>query len=384
MKVLVTCVAGAGHVRPLLPLAHALLAQGDQVVFAMGEDPDGAVDAIGAEFARAGSGEMEWFDTFRSRVRGFPGDGLAPERIPYYFVPRLFADIATVDMIDDVLEVGKRLQPDIVLFETYAFAGPLAAELLGVPSVHHLIGLMIPTEVLELANDALSPLWRSFGRDIPGFGGVFRGTTIEIAPPSLDPVRVPAGDRLGLRPAPLPIEDRHPAPPGARPLVYLTMGTFFGGNLEVFRAVLDGLADENLDVVVTLGAAGDPAALGPVPGNVTVERFVPQAELLPRCSAVVHHGGAGTMFGSLAHGLPQVVIPQGADNFTNGHALADAGVGTVVAPGELSPERARHDVRRVLDDPAFSEAAANMAADIAAMPGSDAVARSLLDRLGGG
>lgn len=383
MKVLVTCVAQAGHLRPLLPLAQALVAQGDQVVFAMREDPDGAVGAVGAELARAGGGEMEWFDTFRSRVRGFPGDGLAPERIPYYFIPRLFADIAAADMIDDVLEEGKRLQPDVVLFETYAFAGPLAAELLGVPAVHHLIGLMLPPDVLELANDALSPLWRSFGRDIPGFGGVYRDTTIEIAPPSLDPLRLPAGDRLALRPAPLPLENQ-PGPPGDRPLVYLTLGTFFGGNLDVFRALLDGLAAEKVDVVVTLGAGGDPAALGPVPDNVTVERFVPQADLLPRCSAVVHHGGAGTMFGSLAHGLPQVVIPQGADNFTNGQALADAGAGTVVAPGELSPERARHDVRRVLDDPSFSEAAAKMAADIAAMPGPDAVARSLLARFGSG
>ncbi|HAM01534.1 MAG TPA: hypothetical protein DCQ30_04815, partial [Acidimicrobiaceae bacterium] len=104
MKILVTCVPAAGHVRPLLPLVQALLAQGDRVVFAMGEDPGGAVAAIGADLVPAGHGEMEWFEMFRSRVRGFPGDGLAPERIPYYFIPRLFADIATVDMIDDVLE----------------------------------------------------------------------------------------------------------------------------------------------------------------------------------------------------------------------------------------------------------------------------------------
>jgi len=380
MKVLVTCVPAAGHVRPLLPLAEALLAQGDHVVFAAGEDPDGAVAGIGAEFAPAGHGEMEWFEVFRSRVRGFPGDGLAPERIPYYFVPRLFADIATVDMIDDVLEVGKALQPDVVLFETYAFAGPLAAALLGVPAVHHLIGLMLPPAVMELADDVLSPLWRSFGRDTPGYGGAYGDTTIEVAPHALDPFRVPTGDVLALRPAPLPLEDSRP---GHAPLVYLTMGTFFGGNVDVFRAVIDGLAAENLEVVVTVGAGGDPAALSPVPANTTVERFVPQAQLLPRCSAVVHHGGAGTMFGALAHGLPQVVIPQGADNFTNGQALADASVGTIVTPKELSPDRVRHDVRRVLGESSFAEAARGMAADISAMPAADVVAAALRQRVAG-
>jgi UDP:flavonoid glycosyltransferase YjiC (YdhE family) len=40
-----------------------------------------------------------------------------------------------------------------------------------------------------------------------------------------------------------------------------------------------------------------------------------ESELLPTCSAIVHHGGAGTMFGALAHSVPQVILPQGADNF---------------------------------------------------------------------
>lgn len=380
MKILVTCVPAAGHVRPLLPLVQALLAQGDRVVFAMGEDPGGAVAAIGADLVPAGHGEMEWFEMFRSRVRGFPGDGLAPERIPYYFIPRLFADIATVDMIDDVLEAGRELEPDVVLFETYAFAGPLAADLLGVPAVHHLIGLMLPPAVLELADDALSPLWRSFGRDTPGYGGVYGATTVEIAPQSLDPLRVPAGEVLALRPAPLPLEDSRPGDP---PLVYVTMGTFFGGNVDVFRAVIDALAAEKVELIVTVGADGDPDALSPVPANTIVERFVPQADLLPRCSAVVHHGGAGTMFGALAHGLPQVVIPQGADNFTNGRALADAGAGTTVEPDELSPERLRGDVLGVLDRPSFAQAAGAMAAEIAAMPGAEVVAAALRQRVAG-
>ena len=33
--------------------------------------------------------------------------------------------------------------------------------------------------------------------------------------------------------------------------------------------------------------------LGAVPANVRVERFVPQADLLGRATAVVSHGGAG-------------------------------------------------------------------------------------------
>ena len=100
-------------------------------------------------------------------------------------------------------------------------------------------------------------------------------------------------------------------------MVYATLGTQFNRATNVFRDILAGLTDEPLDVVVTVGRDQDPADLAPIPSNARVERYIPQVTLLPRCSVVVHHGGAGTTFGCLAHGVPQVVIPQGADNFIN-------------------------------------------------------------------
>lgn len=372
-------VPAAGHVNPLVPLVEALVAQGHQVGFASGEDPGGAIARSGAQYLRAGSTEMEWFEVLRSRMRGLPGDGIAPERINHYFIPRLFADIAAADMIDDVVEIGAGFRPDLVLYETYAFAGPLAAAVLGVPVVHHLIGPMLPHEVMELADDALSPLWRSFGQDRPGWGGVYGGLTVEISPPSLEPLSVPAGESIRLRPVPLPAPSGEPT---GTPLVYVTLGTFFGGNSEVFRTVLDGLEAEDLEILVTVGSDNDPEALGPPRGNVRVERFVPQVELLPRCSVVVHHGGSGTMFGALAHGCPQVVLPQGADNFLNGELVERCGVGLSVLPGSLTPAEVRRCVRAVVDDPSFSTNAARLKGELASMAGPDDVAGALAARFG--
>ena len=381
MKVLVVCIPAAGHINPMLPLIEALRAQGDDVAVATGRDIARQVEQAGAVLCPAGHGEKEWFEQLRSRVRGFPGDGLAPERINHYFVPRLFAEVAAVDQIDDVVACGRELHPDLLVFETYALAGPLAAELLGVPAVHHLIGVKLAHEILELANDALAPLWRSFGVDAPGYAGVYRGLTLAVCPPSLDTLEMPSGEVLPLRPVPLPL----PAPaPGPRPLVYVTLGTFFSGNLDIFKAVLAGLAGEPVDVVVTVGSSQEPAALGTVPDNARVERYIPQATLLPRCAAVVHHAGSGTMLGSLAHGLPQVVIPQGADNFTNASMLERAGIALALRPGEVTPENARRAVRRILDDPGYLAAALAAAADIAAMPSAEHVAATLRSRVGTG
>ncbi|MBV9660823.1 MAG: glycosyltransferase family 1 protein [Acidimicrobiales bacterium] len=377
MRALFVAVPASGHVNPLLPLAQALLAQGHEVAMACGEDPGGAIARSGVQHLRAGGTEMAWFEVLRSRVRGFPGDGIAPDRINHYFVPRLFADIAAADMIDDVVEIGRKFAPDLVVFESYAFCGPLAAKVVGIPAVHHLISPMLGHEVNELADDALSPLWRSFGQDSPGWGGIYEGLTIEVSPASFEPLSVPGGESIRLRPAPLPLTSQGPQD---SKVVYVTLGTFFNSNVEVFRTVLEALEGEDLELVVTVGANNDPATLGPFQGKTRVERYIPQAELLPRCSVVVHHGGSGTMFGALAHGLPQVILPQGADNFLNAQHVEGAGVGLAILPDSLNPAEVRRCVRAVLSDSSFARNAKELEHEFAAMPDADEVARFLAAR----
>ena len=379
MKILAVATPGAGHVNPMMPLIEAFLAQGDEVAVAAGEDPGGVVARSGASFRVAGRGEMDWFADLGTRVlHGLPGDGLAPERINHYFFPRLFAEVAAPDMIDDVVTIGRELRPDLVLFETYALAGPLAAAVLDVPGVHHLISPMLPHEVMALADDAVSPIWRSFDRSTPGYGGLYGGITIEITPPSLEEQTIPSGATLSMRPAPLPTAG---ADAQRSPLCLLDAGHDLR-NTEVFRTALAGLAGEDVEVVVTVGADSDPATLEPVPANARVERYIPQAELLPRCSAVVHHGGSGTMYGSLAHGVPQVVLPQGADNFVNGRLLACCGAGVTIGPEELNSDAVRDGVCLMLEQPSYGDTARRLAEELAALPEPGEVARTLRDRIG--
>ena len=138
------------------------------------------------------------------------------------------------------------------------------------------------------------------------------------------------------------------AKPG-HPLVYLTLGTFSNNDLDLFRLVLEALEDEPVNVLATIGRDNDPSALAPIPENAHVERYIPQAEVLPYCTAVVHHAGAGTMFGVLAHGLPSVALPQSADNFVNANLLAGAGAARTLMPGEVTgdcrPVRAPYRAR---------------------------------------
>ncbi len=381
MRVVVSCVPQTGHILPLLPLAEAFAARGDEVTVASGPEAAAAAAGRGLGFRAVGPGLDTWFDALRARTRGIPGDGIAPERVERYFVPRLFAEIGTASMVDGLLELCEELQPELLVFDPYVFAGPLVAALTGASCVLHTIGALMSPDVLDLARDAVSPIWRAFGLEVPDAAGVFGGTTLAICPSSLDPaIRALAGAQP-MRPAPLPAAD----PPGlpvrfadeSRPLLYVTLGTFSNNALDLFRLILEALAREPVNVLATIGRDNDPLLLEPLADNARVVQFIPQAELLPHCAAVVHHAGAGTTFGVLAHGLPAVALPQSADNFVISQRLAAAGAARTLMPGQVSGEAVRSGVRAVLEDDGYRRRASLLAGEIAGMPSPEQVAAGL-------
>lgn len=381
MRVVFTCVPQAGHITPLLPLAAAFAAQGDQVVLASGPDAEAVAQEHGLGFRQVGPEFGGWYAALLGRTRGRPGDGLPIDRVEAYFLPRLFGEVGLDVMVDDLVALCRDTAPDLLVFDTLLLAGPLAGLATGTRTVHHSIGVLPEPEVLELAADAVSPAWREFGLEPRRDAGLFAGETLAVAPASLDPAAALLPGLRALRPVPLPRPPAEPPvsmPPG-RPVVYLTLGTF-SNNPAQFRLVLDALADLAVTVVATIGRDLDPAALGALPGNAIVERFIPQADLLPHCDAVVHHAGAGTTFGILAHGLPSVALPQSADNFRIGARLAESGAARTLMPAEVTGKAVLVAMEDVLADPAYRERAQTLAAELAQMPSPHEVAASLRDR----
>ena len=114
-----------------------------------------------------------------------------------------------------------------------------------------------------------------------------------------------------------------------------------------------GLRELRIRLVVTTGPGVAPEAFGPQPPNVRIVEYVPHDLFLERCDVVVSHAGAGIMFGALANGLPQLLLPQGADQFANADACRDAGVAVALAHDEVTAEEVGMAVRRLLVSPSF-------------------------------
>lgn len=83
------------------------------------------------------------------------------------------------------------------------------------------------------------------------------------------------------------------------------------------------------------------------PGVIHVD-YAPFSELLPRCAALVHHGGIGTSSQALAAGIPQLVMPMAHDQMDNADRLRKLGVARVVLPKQY-PVRVAAELRALLD-----------------------------------
>jgi UDP:flavonoid glycosyltransferase YjiC (YdhE family) len=66
---------------------------------------------------------------------------------------------------------------------------------------------------------------------------------------------------------------------------------------------------------------------GKLPRDVAWFDFVPLEALLPRVSAIVHHGGIGTTAQALAAGVPQLPVPMSFDQPDNAYRVECLGVG---------------------------------------------------------
>ncbi len=366
MKVAVAALPAFGHLYPLVPLSVGLQRAGAEVVFVTGTEFAGRLPARTV----AGAEESWAFSHATSEL----GRRIASGEVPTYEDRGriLFVELCAPHLAEPTMASLQRERPDLVVFEQTDVAAAMAAHRLGIPA--HCLAIVgwgrqwsyIYDAVATMAGAPPSALAQSL---------------IDPHPPFLaDSEARPPFPSLPMRPTPWSPDGPVPAwllEPRHGPRAYVTLGTVFG-SAELLRAAAVEVASTGCEVVVATGPDVEPRDLGELPGSIHAEKEVPQAYLLAHVDLVVHHGGTGTVIGSLTHGLPQVVMPQGADQFWNADHLSAEGACRVVMP-DAPPGSIATAVTALLEERAPERAAARrLGGVLEQMPSPDSVARQLL------
>jgi UDP:flavonoid glycosyltransferase YjiC (YdhE family) len=374
MRVLFSSTSGHGHVVPMLQLASAVQARGHDVVWATADQATPLV--TGAGIAAVGAGAHGADEAaLRAAVRDRAGSLDGWERSAWVF-PRMFGAALAPPMARDLLALARDWRPDLLVHDQAERAAPLVAAVLDLPSITHAFGTAVPVSTLEATRAHLTGMWREHGLDAPPYAGCFRAGYLDICPPSLQTMST---DHLTDVQALRPVTRSRLTATGPHPLVYVTLGTV-QNQPRLLREIVSGVAALPVAVLVAVGPGLDPAALGEQPAHVQGESWVDQTEVLARCSAVVSHAGSGTFLGALAHGLPQLCLPQAADQFRNTDAGLRAGAVLSLGPGEVSAHAVHAAVERLLAEPGLRAAAGRLAAEIEGMPSPDEVVEVLESR----
>lgn len=379
VRILFSNVHGYGHLYPLFPLAAAARDAGHEITFATGAEFHPTVRKLGFDTVDAGMPIRDAFALLPEAAGG--PESLSPEQMAV-LPTRVFGGVLPRRFVEDLGPIIERLRPDLVVHEAGNPGAALAARIAGVPGVCHAFGRVMTAEFAARLEEVFRPLAAELGVELPA------DTLVGLGDPYLDicPISLQGKDfpeqvrRIPLRPVaagepgelPPVVLDRAEG----RPLIYLTMGTAFG-SADVLRQAITGLSRLPADVLVASGPSVPHADLGAVADNVTVLPWVPQAELLSHTDLVVHHGGSGTTFGSLGAGVPQLFLPQGADQFVNADMVAEAGAGTQLLGAEFDAEAVAAQANKLLTDDVYRGVAGRLADEIAAMPSPADVARRL-------
>lgn len=381
-RALLSVLGTLGHLHAVIPLATELRTAGYDVRLATGPAMAPHLRAADLTHLPVGGDEV----TSMGRSMG-TGPDAEPQR------RRLLADLIP-GRLADLRRHTVGWRPDVVLRQWTEGASAVLAAELGVPRV--VCGVCLRPSPELMATHPISAALARYGCTVDEFRD---DLWINAYPPSF---ARPGTDMLAhehhVRPLLYDHHPSHPVPDWVdqlpdEPLVYATLGTGYNWSPGVFERMVDAFAGEPYHAVITTGPDRDPASVlvNRVPSNVRLVRYVPQSVLMPRCAAVICHGGFSTVMSALSYGVPIGFIPLGADHGSNALRCVDLGAGTCyprmlstpfthVPPDRLDPQSLRNMVRRLLDGSAARARAERVRAEIATLPDTrHAVA--LIDRL---
>lgn len=362
MKILFVAGGAPATVFALAPLATALRNAGHQVFMASTEEMAPVIASVGLPAVVATTGTIQHFI---SRERSgepseVPTDPIAQMR----HTGRWFGRMAAASL-DALVELAGDWRPDVVVGGTMSYAAPLLAARLGVPWVKHAWDCTEATGIDPGAAEELRPELAAVG-----LTGLPEPTLfVDVCPPSLRPAG--AGPVQPMRWAPGNSQrrlQRWMYARGTRRRVLVTSGSRVAivHNVEFLGRLAKSVA--TLDVELIVAAPDEVAAelraqLGDIPAG-----WVPLDVVAPTCDVIVHHAGGVTGLTALNAGVPQLIIPKGANFVAASQRLADAGAAITLLPGDDTVAGVASACEDLMSEPSYAARAQELSAEIAALP----------------
>ena len=313
---------------------------------------------------------------------------------------------------DDLLDAAtKPARADLLLLGELNYAGPLVAEVTGIPWASYVLA---PLSFFSAFDPPVLPMYPHLAqadKRVPGMGRAIKRLARFVSRKWPQPIYDLRAE-LGLERGTNPLFDAKHSPylvlalfsrvlgveqkdwPGHTKITGFCFYDSDAGNAALPKHLEDFLKAGPAPVVFTLGSAAVLAAgrfyefsakavmkLGvravlligsdarnrppqALPETICVAEYAPFSALFKRATMVVHQGGVGTVAQCLRAGKPMLIMPYSHDQPDNGRRMRRLGVARVIQRGNYTPLRVARKLQAMLEEPLFAERATEVADSI--------------------
>ncbi|MBX3085587.1 MAG: glycosyl transferase [Anaerolineae bacterium] len=370
-----------GHTNPTLPVMKELVRRGHEVLYYNAESFRAKVAPTGADF-RALPEPMPTEREVSMAMQELIDASILLAGIS----PRL-----TRYMIDEFA----REQPDLVIYDSVAMWGYIAARTHGLPVACSITTFVLDGSQGTVGLGAMARLmwsalphvpkllnWkqsmaREFGKDNAGGITEYADLNLVFTSKEFHPKNKFVDDRFRFVGPSIDATTRDGSFPfdqlrdGTK--VYISLGTITNLDSAFYRAVFTAFAGYPAQVILAVGKHTDLAALGAVPANFIVRNYVPQLDILQRVDAFITHGGMNSIHEGLYYGVPEIVVPHQFEQYLNGKRVEQTGTGLLIGDtrpyGRVTAQELRSALETLLTTPSYRQNAQHIGETLRAAGG---------------
>lgn len=383
MKIAWFCIPAHGHTNPTLGLVKALTTSGHEIWYFSFEEFREKIEAAGANFIACDGYDFEMEDKGNA-------DRVGKDKV-YATELLVSSTLALDDMTTRTLE---KIKPDIVVSDSVAYWGKLAAMKHGLPYVsstttfafnrysakymkESVWDIVLMLFAMPRINKQLNRL-REKGYPVKSLLDIVQNdnetNTIVYTSRYFQPCADTFSKKYhfigpSIRPIIKPVEKT------ADKTVYISMGTV-NQNREFYRNCINVLKPTGWQVIISMGTNTD--HFEDLPENIQVYESVDQMAVLSIADAFITHCGMNSASEGLYFGVPLVLFPQTSEQGAVAKRVEELGAG--VRLKSISGEDVLDALSKVISDPQFKTEAERVSESFKACGGTEE-AKAFLEQI---
>ena len=384
MKIAWFCIPAHGHTNPTLGIVRELTQAGHEVYYFSFEDFREKIEASGAVFIGCDGYDFEMEDKENA-------DRVGKDKV---FATELLVS-STLALDEMTTEKLGEIKPDVVVSDSVAFWGKLAAMKHGIPYVSSTTTFAFNKYSSQYMNESPWDIARMLmampkinrqikrlrekGYPVKGILDIVQNdndtNTIVYTSKYFQPRSETFSDRYHfIGPSIRPVTEK--VEKTADRTVYISMGTV-NQDREFYQNCIHALGMTDWQVIISMGTNTE--HYQDVPDNIRIYESVDQMAVLSIADAFITHCGMNSASEGLYFRVPLVLFPQTPEQGAVARRVEELGAG--VRLGSISEEDIMQALRSVLYEPEYKENAVRISESFRSCGGARE-AREFLEELG--